>query len=111
MHIRLLLIMAFTYIFFETVPFFSVDMNYVSWYAVLYLIASYIRLYPKKIFESTKLWGVLSLVFIALSCASVIACAWLGTRLGQNMAYLFVTDSNTLLAVGTGLSSFMFSKI
>lgn len=109
-HIRLLLVLSFTYIFLGTVPGFSVTMNYISWFAVLYFIASYVRIYPKKIFSSTKLWGFAALASATLSAASVIACAWLGTRLDRNMAYTFVTDSNTLLAVTTGLSSFMFFK-
>lgn len=110
MHIRLLLVMSFAYILFETLPYFSVTMNYVSWFAVLYLISSYIRLYPKKLFSSTRLWGILSLVFISLSIASVIVCTWLGTKLDKEIAYLFVTDSNTFLAVGTGLTTFLFFK-
>ena len=66
--------------------------------------------YPKKLFNSAKIWGWLSLVFIFLSIASVVACAWLGTKLEKNMAYYFVTDSNTFLAFGTGISTFMFFK-
>lgn len=110
MHIRALLLCGFTYILFGTLPFISVTMNYVSWYIVLYLIASYIRLYPKTMFDSKKIWAWLTLISVILSAASVVACAWLGARLGRNMAFFFVTDSNTFLAVLTGVSSFMFFK-
>ena len=109
-HIRLLLLCSFIYILFGTIPMLGVTMNYVSWFIVLYFFASYIRLYPKKLFNSAKIWGWLSLVFIFLSIASVVACAWLGTKLEKNMAYYFVTDSNTFLAFGTGISTFMFFK-
>lgn len=104
-HIRLLLLTCFTYVFFETAPFFSVTMNYVSWYMVLYLIASYIRLYHKPLFEKTALWGVATLVCVLLSAASVLICA----RFGIDV-YRFVTDSNTFLAVATGVCSFLFFK-
>lgn len=109
-HVYLLLISSFTYIFFGTIPFLSVTMNYVSWYMVLYFISSYIRLYPKKIFDSKSFWGVVMTISIFLSVTSVIACTWLGVKLGRNISYIFVTDSNNFLAVLTGVSSFMFFK-
>lgn len=109
-HIRLLLICAFTYVFLGTVPMFSVTMNYVSWFIVLYLISSYVRVYPKRIFDSTRLWGWVALASLLISIASVVACAWLGTKLNSNMAHSLVSDSNTFLAVATGFSSFMFFK-
>ena len=109
-HIYLLLTSSLIYILFGTVPFFSVTMNYVSWYIVLYFISSYIRLYPKKIFNSKKLWGTLSCVSILLSVISVIACLWLGDKINRNIAYAFVTDSNTFLAVTTGISTFLYFK-
>ena len=109
-HIRLILLVSFTYIFFGTVPKFSVTMNYVSWFCVLFFLASYIRLYPKKLFENTTFWGMATLISITLSVASVISCAWLGSKIDRNMAFYFVTDSNTLLAVTNGICSFMFFK-
>lgn len=109
-HIRLSLLVSFIYVLFGTLPFVSVSMNYVSWFIVLYFFGSYIRLYPKKLFDKTALWGWMTLVSLIISAASVVGCAWLGTKLGRNMAYFFVTDSNTFLAVATGICSFMFFK-
>ena len=109
-HILLLALCSFTYIFLGTVPFFSVTMNYVSWFSVLYLIASLIRLYPCKLFKNRKFWGGMMLASVAVSSVSVVACTWLGTKLDKNAAYVFVTDSNTFLAVATGVSSFLYFK-
>lgn len=109
-HIRLLALLGFTYIFFGTMPKFNVNMNYVSWFTVLYFIASYIRLYPKEIFSKKAFWGATTIISMLLSAASVIGCLWLSIRTGTNTAYRFVTDSNTALAVMTGVSSFMFFK-
>ena len=109
-HLYLLLLLGFIYIFMGTVPSFSVTMNYVSWYIVLYLIASYIRMYPADLFEKTKLWGVLTLFFVGVSLASVVVCTWLSQKTGRFHSYRFVADSNTLLAVLTGISSFLFFK-
>ena len=109
-HVRLLLLCSFTYILLGTIH--SVIMNYVTWFIVLYFISSYIRLYPKKCFNNTLLWGVLTFISFAVSAISVVCCAFLG--LGKVFhiydVYYFVADSNTLLAVTTGVCSFMFFK-
>lgn len=105
-HIKILLLSSYVYIFMGTLKnIFGVIINYVSWFIVLYFFASYIRLYPKKIFTNTKLWGILTLVSIILSSLSVVLCAFLG-----KYPYLFVTDSNTFLAFATGFNAFMFFK-
>ena len=109
-HIRLLLLLSFTYIFLGTMPFFSVTMNYTSWFMVLYIMASYIRIYPKKVFENTKLWGWLSLLFITTAAVSVIVCTYISKMTGSLYWYYFVQDSNTLLAVLIGISTFLFFK-
>lgn len=109
-HIKLLAILGFTYIFFGTMPFFTVTMNYVSWFCVLYFIASYIRLYPKKIFSNTKFWGYATLVVFIVSVVSVVACSFTLERFNLFNVHYFVSDSNSLLAVLLGLSSFMFFK-
>ena len=110
-HIRLLLLTGFIYVFFGTLKVFSVSMNYVSWFIVLYFLSSYIRLYPKTLFQKKKLWGWLAILSVIISSISVIACAWLGAKINRpNMAYFFVSDSNTFLALSTGLCAFMFFK-
>lgn len=109
-HVRLLCLSSFIYILFGTVPFISVTMNYVSWYIVLYFIASYIRMYPKSLFSNTKFWGYATGCCVILSLLSVFTCSWIGIKINRNIPYFFVSDSNTLLAVLTGLSSFMFFK-
>lgn len=105
MHIRLLTISLFTYVIIASIPKLSVTMNYVSWYIVLYFIASYIRLYPKKIFDNTAFWAIMAIASFVLSAVSVVVCLFF-----KQGAYFFVSDSNKLLAVITGLSMFMFFK-
>lgn len=109
-HLRLIGLMIIIYVLFGTVPFLSVNMNYVSWYMVLFFTASYIRLYPRALFENTKFWGLTSAICVSLCCLSVVVCAFLSQSSGRNVAYMFVADSNTLLAFLTGISSFMFFK-
>lgn len=107
-HLMLLGLCAFTYILFGT--FHKVTMNYVTWFIVLYIIASYIRLYPKPLFDKTHLWGGLTVLSVLMSVLSIICCAWFGDKFGLSDVYSFVQDSNTFLAVTNGVYSFMFFK-
>lgn len=109
-HLKLLGLVFFTYVFMGTMPKFSVVMNYVSWFICLYFVASYIRLYPKELFNKTKLWGISTTLLAVLCIASVLCCVWLGDKIDRRMAYYFVTDSNTFLAVCISITSFMFFK-
>lgn len=104
-HLALLGLLAFTYVFLGIVPNCSVTMNDVSCFICLYFLSSYIRLYPKEIFSNTKVWAVSSLVLIWVCVLSVLFCVYTG-----RWAYRFVCDSNTLLAVCLGVSSFLFFK-
>lgn len=102
-HFYLLVLTGFTYVFLGT--FHRVTMNYVSWFMVLYLIASFIRIYPKKWMSNKMICGIMLCFSILLSCASVIICAKTG-----HSPYWFVTDSNTILALMVGIFSFLLFK-
>lgn len=102
-HVYLLLLTGFAYVILGTVH--RVTMNYVSWFMVLYVIASYIRLYPKKWMSNNLICGILLMLSILLSVVSVLICTYVGLS-----AFIFVTDSNTLLAVLVGVFSFLFFK-
>lgn len=90
----------------------SVVFNYVTWFAVLYIIASYIRLYPKDWFNNQRLVGLLAGVSLLLSWACVIFLALVSRRSGKSIsiAYFFVSDSNKVLALTTGFCAFLFFK-
>lgn len=96
---------------FDGLSFFKVEMNYVSWFIVLYFIGSFIRLHPRKLFSRTFLWGGATIIVLCLSCVSVVAGAWMGQHLGQpKLAFFFVSDSNKILALAIGVCSFLFFK-
>ena len=96
----------YIYIFLGTIPKFNVVMNYVSWFSFLYIVAAYVRMNPIK----NRRWGLLTVFFILTASVSVIACLYLGDKLGKRIAYEFVSDSNTFLAFAIGFCSFMFFK-
>ena len=99
-------LLAFLYVFLGTVPKFSVAMNYVSWFSFLYIVAAYVRLHSVK----KRKWGLWTIFFILTAIASVITCLFLGDKLDKQLAYRFVSDSNTFLAFAIGFCSFMFFK-
>ena len=110
-HLRLLVLLCFSYVFFGTFrPLFSVTMNYISWFMVLFLTASYIRRYPKRFLEGTKRWGLIAGLLMLLSALSVVVCAFVSKRIEKTYYYVLVTDVNTLLAVCTGISVFLFFR-
>lgn len=109
-HILLIVLSSFTYIFLGTVPLFSVTMNYVSWFMVLYVISSYIRMYPKEIFDNGRIWGWTSLALILIASLSVVLCAYISKIIDKAIWYNYVQDSNTLLAVLIGVSTFLSFK-
>lgn len=105
MHLRLIVLCLFLYTFLSTAPGFGVTMNYVSWFIVVYYVASYIRLYPKRIFDETAVWGVAGLLSVAVSVISIIGCLYIGLN-----QYYFIADSNKVLAVITAFCLFMFFR-
>ena len=111
MHAYLLLLLFCLYVIPGTLRFLCyLNMNYVSWFIALYFLAAYVRMYPNRLFESAKFWGISSVICIAISALSVVACTWLEAQRGGFMPYYFVIDSNTFLAVATGFSTFLFFK-
>lgn len=48
-HELLLILLLGCYTFLGSVPTFKVSYNYITWFGVIFLVASYIRLYPVKL--------------------------------------------------------------
>lgn len=109
-HIKLVLLLLFVYVVMGTVLSNKVTMNYVTWFVVLYFVASYVRMYPKDIFNNTKIWAVLAIGSVVVSALSVIVCTYLVVAYKVGNVHAFLVDSNRILAFTTGFSCFMFFK-
>lgn len=107
-HIYLLLLCGVVYVIIGT--FQRTTINYVEWFFVIYLIASYVRIYPKKVYSNINIWAIMMSLSIALLCLSVISGGWIYSRTGKNLVYTFAVDSNSFLPVLIGITSFMFFK-
>ena len=111
-HALLVALCLFTYTLMGTFNCFHVTMNYVSWFCVLYFIASYIRIYGFLPKLSTAKWGGITCLSIIVSVLSVLRLVVIAHRIGADHfnVYRYVADSNVLFAVTTSVSSFMFFK-
>lgn len=108
-HELLLLLTLGIYTILGSIPSFTLKFNYVTWFGILFLIASYIRLYPHPIFKKRILWGWMSLVCVVLAIFSILCLRILfGDRFG--MGYQLVSDSNKVFAVSIAVSSFLWFK-
>lgn len=110
MHGRLILICVFIYSILGTIPRVEVNMNYVSWFIILYLIAAYIRYYPNERLQNKRPCGVWLLCMIIISCLSIVGCAFYKPESGVYFFYHFLFDSNKLFALITSISAFLFFK-
>lgn len=105
-HQLLLLLLLGLYTIFGSIPHFHVTFNYLTWFGVIYLISSYIRIYPSAVFERKNLWGWISVAAIILASISVLCMH----HLQQGKEYFFVADSNKIFAVAVAVSTFLFYK-
>lgn len=104
-HQLLLVLLLTCFSVLGSMPTFSVKVNYITWFGVIFLIASYIRLYPSSITENKLLWGWLTLVFVLSALASVIVMTKLSVA-----RYRLLEDSNKIFAVLVSVSSFLWFK-
>ena len=104
-HATLILLCLF---FFSIWPqiHYTVNINYVTWFSILYLVASFIRNYGINNSIPHKLWGWGTLVTIVLAMGSVLIQLYFG----KNDPYRFVSDSNAIYAVMVSVCSFMYFK-
>lgn len=104
-HGLLLILLLGCYTILGSIPTFRVTFNYITWFGIIFLIASYIRLYPMPVYENKKIWRWVTLASVMLSMASV---ALLDIYL--NAGYFFVSDCNKFFAVVVAVCSFLWFK-
>lgn len=103
-HLTLVILCLTVFSAMETLPLMAVTSNYVIWFSILYLTASYMRLYPIAHKHDLRFWTMATAISIFLAVVSVVALIFLGTSYGP---WGLVSDSNRVLAVAVGVTSFM----
>lgn len=104
MHKKLIYLSLGIYTILYTLPGIYVSYNYVTWFCVLYFIASYIRIHDFCPKISTVQWGWFSLISVFLSISSVLLL------INTSHTFWLVSDSNAIFAVTTSVCSFMYFK-
>lgn len=108
-HELLLLLFLGMYTLLGSIPTFKVTLNYVTWFGIIYFIASYIRLYPNSLFNRRNFWGWMTLLSIIFTVASVVGMRiMLGCKVF--LCYFFLADSNKIFAVAVAVCSFLWFK-
>lgn len=91
-------------------PFIKVSYNYVTWFSVLFLIASYIRNYGILVGRKVN-WGVCLLISILVSMGSVILFVIIKQKLHISIpCYWLVSDSYAIMAIVVAVCGLMYFK-
>lgn len=111
-HLRLLIVLLFSFSLLPTIPLIHHSFNYVGWFIVLYLVGSYIREYGISNKISHKAWGFISIFFILIASISVLGMASLYklNYIPNFLPFFFISDSNKILSLAIAVSSFMYFK-
>ena len=106
-HGRLILLCLFIYTLLGSIPKITFEWNYVSWFCILYFVASYIRLYDIPHKNSTKYWLRMTFLFWIAFVVTTILIIWINKRYHIKIdPWYLVMDSNKLLALLIAISAF-----
>lgn len=111
-HFYLIIILLLAYSVLPSYPSVRFSYNYVTWFCVVYLIASYARFYKIDRVLSHKNWGFLTLALVMLGSLSIFFIKYLHNvgYLNSLWHYHFIVDSNKFLSIAIAFSSFMYFK-
>lgn len=113
-HLWLLMLCVFIYTILGSIPVIYVEFNYVTWFSVLYVIASYIRKWHIPYDSSFRFWTLATTLALFVSVMS-IALMLFRTNLSDrptSFSYVafFLQDSNKVMALIVSVCSFMMFK-
>ena len=112
-HLLLILFCVVVFSLYDKIPVTEIAVSPLCWFSTIYFIASYIRFYPESVCksESSKIWGLLSIVAVLFSMASVLLIQQFYVFIGKtNVPYGLVSDCNAPFALAVAVTTFMFFK-
>lgn len=110
-HQLLIALCLFLYTGLGSIPNKFVWMNYTSWFCVLYIMSSYIRMFPQYHDSDTKFWGFATLSSVFISIVSVVLVLYLKSKMSIDIhPYFLVIEPNKVLAVLTSVCCFNFFR-
>lgn len=111
-HLSLMAILLCVYVVLPSFAKANVVFNYITWFGVIYIVAAYIRLYPKPWVNNQRIVGAITVFSLLFSWLSIFVRARFSRVTGKPIsdAYFFVSDSNKILALTTAVSAFLFFR-
>ena len=109
-HELLLVLILGMYTVLGSIPSFTVTFNYVTWFSIIYLIASFIRLYPRPLFENRRLWAWLTIINVLMATLLIVCICYFFQNESVGRKYFFVSDCNKIFAVTIAVCSFLWFK-
>lgn len=109
-HALLLILLLMCYTMLGSIPDITVQFNYVTWFGIIYLIASYIRLYPQPVFEKEYIWGWMTLASFIVAICSILVVNHFTKQESILNIHFFVSDCNKIFAVMVAVCSFLWFK-
>lgn len=112
MHRRLILLIFLFFVLWDHLPGMEYQYNYVSWFCILHVLASYVRFYEKEIISYLhNRIGVLALSMVLFAIGSVLFQIYGGAiGIAKGWAGKWVMDCNAILAVLVSVSLFLWFK-
>ena len=108
---HLLLIGTLTLLYTVTGSFlYNHHFEYLPWYSNMYLIGSYLRLYPSKWMLDWRCTARLTVLNLCMALLSVLGMLVVGMVLGKTQPYFWVNDSQKILALSTAVVSFLLFR-
>lgn len=104
-HIWLIALLLLFYTLLGSLPRFEVSINYINWFSIIFIIASYIRMHPIPLFDQTKIWGWMTVLGGVFALLSVFMMHYLG-----KISYFFVFETNKVFPVWVAITSFLWFK-
>lgn len=110
-HLSLMLSLVFMYTILGSLKQVHVTFNYVTWFIVVYVIASYIRRYDCDLFHNNRFILFCLIVFIMLSIGSIYGNLYYIASTGTvTDVYFYIMDVNKICAIGTAVFAFLFFR-
>lgn len=109
-HRTLVMLLLYLFTGISTFSLFNNTFSELGWYISVYIIAAYISLYPKDIYQNQKKWISVFAGTYILICGSILVVDFVGVRFGFTAYYYMVINAHKFLAVIGAVSIFLIFK-
>lgn len=107
-HLLLMMLCLGAYTVLGSVPIIGLEYNYVTWFCILYIISSWLRLYDFPHKNDVRFWAWAMVVSVFFAVCSILAIALFIDNDDYKLTPMgLLNDSHKFFAVLAGVTSFM----